>query len=139
MILTPKKSKFKKEQKGKTFNKIISVQSLNCLTFGSYGIKAIEHGRLNSKQIESMYQTLNKIIKKKGKIFLKIFPHTPVTSKPIEVRMGKGKGNVDFWVAKIKAGTILCEIEINSKILALNALNLIKTKLPLKTKIYINI
>jgi large subunit ribosomal protein L16 len=140
MILSPRKAKYKKEQKGKAFNKIINTYQLtNGLAFGSYGLKAIEHGRVSSKQIETMYQSLNKFLKKRGKIFIKIFPHTPITSKPIEVRMGKGKGNVDFWVSKVKAGVCLCEVETNFKSLALKALNQIKAKLPIKTKIYITL
>ena len=135
MTLFPKKQKFKKQYKGKSFNKIHSVFALNTLKFGSYGLKALTTGRLTSKQIEAMVNSINKIIKKTGRLVLKVFPHTPVSKKPIEVRMGKGKGNVDHFIAKIKAGVLLCEVETTSKALALKALTLAQIRLPLKTKI----
>lgn len=137
--MMPKKFKFKKQQKGRSFNKITKIQTLNTLKFGSFGLKTIEAGRLSSKQIKSMLLFLNKFMKKKGKVTLRIFPHIPVTKKPIEVRMGKGKGNVSIWVSKLKAGTFLCEIETTYKLLALITLTNIKKKLPLKTKIYSNL
>jgi len=136
MAFIPRQFKYKKQQKGRFCNKINNISELNNLKFGSFGLKSVDFGRLNSKQIESMYQSINKIIKKNGRVVLKIFPHTPVSKKPIEVRMGKGKGNVDHWVAKIKSGTVLCEIETTFKSLALKALNLAQLRLPLKTKIY---
>lgn len=135
MSLFPRKQKFKKQYKGKSFNKIHSVFELNTLQFGSYGLKSITTGRLTSKQIEAMVNSINKIIKKTGRLVLKVFPHTPVSKKPIEVRMGKGKGNVDHFIAKVKAGVLLCEIETTSKALALKALALAQIRLPLKTKI----
>ena len=135
MTLIPRKQKYKKQYKGKSFNKIHSVFELNTLKFGSYGLKAITTGRLTSKQIEAMVSSINKIIKKTGRVVLKIFPQTPVSKKPIEVRMGKGKGNVDHFIAKIKAGVILCEVETSSRALALKALSLAQIRLPLKTKI----
>ena len=139
MTLLPHKQKFKKQQKGKSFNKISSIIALNKLQFGSYGLKSISSGRLTSKQIESMVNSINKIIKKTGRLVLKVFPHTPVSKKPIEVRMGKGKGNVDHFIAKIRAGIILCEIETTSKTLALKAFALAQIRLPLKTKIIFTI
>ena len=135
MTLIPRKQKYKKQYKGKSFNKIHSVFELNTLKFGSYGLKAITTGRLTSKQIDAMVSSINKIIKKTGRVVLKIFPQTPVSKKPIEVRMGKGKGNVDHFIAKIKAGVILCEVETSSRALALKALSLAQIRLPLKTKI----
>ena len=136
MHLIPKKFKYNKQQKGKAFNKIIKCQELFLCSFGSYGLKALEHGRLNAKQIEAIYMFLNKQLKKKGKVFLKIFAHVPITAKPIEVRMGKGKGAVQFFIAKIKPGMILCEIETPSKAFALTILELVKSKIPLKTKVF---
>ena len=133
MSLTPKKQKYKKQQKGRAFNKIGPVFTLNSLSFGSYGLKTLESGRISSKQLESLYQCLNKIIKKTGRVVLTVFPHTPISKKPIEVRMGKGKGNVDSWVAKIKAGRVICEIITNSKELAIKALHQAQLKLPIKT------
>ena len=132
----PRQQKFKKQQKGKSFNRINgTILGLNNLKFGTLGLKVIEPIRLNSKQLETIYQSINKIIKKNGRVIIKYFPQTPITKKPIEVRMGKGKGNVDFWVAKIKSGSILCEIETSFKTLALKALTQAKIKLPVKTKI----
>jgi len=136
MNLIPRQYKYKKQQKGRFCNKVNQVLGLNKLKFGSFGLKSVDFGRLNSKQIESMYQSINKLIKKNGRVILKIFPHTPVSKKPIEVRMGKGKGNVDYWVSKIKFGTLLCEIETTFKSLALKALRLAQMRLPIKTKIY---
>lgn len=94
MLFIPKQSKYKKSQKGKRINVVDSCLSLKELQFGKIGLKATESGNLTSKQIESMRQTISKIVKKKGKFKIKIFPQIQVTKKPIEVRMGKGKGNV---------------------------------------------
>lgn len=95
MLFVPNDSKFKKRQKGKKLNTIAGINSLNALKFGNIGLKAVETGHLNSKQIISIRQTINKIIKKKGKLIINIFPNTQISKKPLEVRMGKGKGNVD--------------------------------------------
>lgn len=136
MAFIPLKKKYKKEQKGRSLNKIKNLISLSDFKGGSYVLKSLDFGRLNSKQIESMYQSINKIIKKSGRIILKVFAHTPISKKPIEVRMGKGKGNIDHWVAKIKAGTVLCEVETNMNSLALKALSSAQFRLPIKTKIF---
>ena len=138
MPLRPHKQKFKKQQKGKSFNKISTILTLNKLPLGSLGLKTMDSGRLNSKQIHTMVKSITKIIKKTGRLILRVFPHTPVSKKPIEVRMGKGKGSVDHYIAKVKAGCILCEIETASKALALKALQLAQIRLPLKTKILIS-
>ena len=95
MLFTPKKTKFKKRQKGKRLNTITNVRSLFKLNFGNIALKSIESGHLTSKQINTIKQTVTKIIKKKGKLRINIFPNTPISKKPLEVRMGKGKGNVD--------------------------------------------
>jgi large subunit ribosomal protein L16 len=95
MLFIPKKTKFKKRQKGKKLNTICGVYSLKKLNFGRLALKAIDTGHLNSKQINAFRQTVNKIIKKKGKLKINIFPNTPMSKKPLEVRMGKGKGNID--------------------------------------------
>ena len=95
MLFIPKKTKFKKKQKGKRLNTITNITSLFKFNFGNIGLKAIECGHLTSKQINAIKQTINKIIKKKGKLKINIFPNTPISKKPLEVRMGKGKGNVD--------------------------------------------
>ena len=140
MLFIPKKFKFKKHQKGKSFNRINKNLDFNNLLFGSVGLKALESGRLNSKQIESIKQTINKIVKKSGRTFINVFPNTAISKKPLEIRMGKGKGAVDHWIFKVKAGSILCEIETNSIVLALKALKLAQIRSPIKTKIvYSNI
>lgn len=135
MILIPRNTTYKKYQKGKAFNRINKILDLKILKQGSFYLKVTESGRINSKQLETLYQSLNKYIKKSGKILLKIFPHIPLTKKPIEVRMGKGKGNVAYWVAKIKAGSIICEVISKFTSITLKALVYAKHKLPLKTKI----
>ena len=139
MILSPRKSKFKKQQKGKSFNRINGTSNkFHCLHFGSIGLKALSAGRLTSSQIESVRQSISKIVKKLGKIKINIFADTPISKKPIEVRMGKGKGSVDHWICKVKAGTVLFEIETDSLLLAIKALRLGQIRLPLKTKIIYN-
>ena len=136
MLFVPKQSKYKKSQKGKRINLVNSNLSLKELQFGKIGLRTTKPANLSSKQIESLRQTINKIIKKKGKFKIKIFPQVQITKKPIEVRMGKGKGNVYKWVAKVKAGTILCEIETLTPNIALKAMKLTQFKLPISTKIF---
>ena len=138
MLFTPKKFKFKKLQKGKKLNTVNKLNSIQKLNFGKLGLKSLNTGHMSAQHINSFRQTINKIIKKKGKLKINIFPNTPITKKPLEVRMGKGKGNVDRWIFKVRSGTILCEIEISSIILGLKALKLAQIKIPLKTKIIIN-
>lgn len=132
MLFQPKKTKYKKNRKGKipklNFNS-------NNLTFGNLGLKAIESGSISSRQLEAARQAINRKIKRKGKIWIRVFPSIPVTSKPVAVRMGKGKGSVSHWVAKVGSGTILFEICGISKFIAKSALNTGSAKLPLKTKI----
>jgi len=135
-MFIPKKQKYKKQQKGKSFRKIVSTcYSLN---YGQVGLKVIDSARFHSKQIASLYANLKKKMKKKGKVLMTVFPHTPVTKKPVEVRMGKGKGNVAFWVSKVKAGTIICEISTFKIKAAIRALRIIKFKLSVKTKIILS-
>lgn len=137
-MLIPKQKKYKKEQKGKNFNLIGPIVGLNRLKFGSIGLISLSVGRLSSKQIDSMQQTINKIIKKLGSLHLNIFPHTPISKKPIEVRMGKGKGMVDHWIFKVKSGTILCEVETSTFSVGVKAIETAQIKLPFKTKIIYN-
>ena len=139
MLLIPSKSKFKKQQKGKSFKRISSKSNnLYSLKFGSIGLKALTSARLTSNQIESVRQSISKIIKKLGKIKINVFPDTPISKKPIEVRMGKGKGSVDHWIFKVKAGIVLYEIETEFISLAAKALRLGQIRLPFKTKIIYN-
>jgi large subunit ribosomal protein L16 len=136
MLFTPKKFKFKKQQKKTNFNKINS--NLNFKINNNLCLKALSFGRVTSKQLVSIRQTINKNIKKVGKIKFNIFPHTPITKKPKEIRMGKGKGSVDHWISKIKAGQIICEIKTESFSQGIKALKLARFRFPLKTKIVYN-
>jgi large subunit ribosomal protein L16 len=140
MLLNPRNFKYKKQQKGKPLNAVIGrlTPGLSQLKFGSIGLKAIAPGRLTAQQINAVRQCINKRIKKLGRLKVNIFPHTPISKKPIEVRMGKGKGNVDHWVFKVKSGCILYEIETPFKSVALKALKNGQTRLPIKTKIIFN-
>lgn len=138
MNFIPQKQRYKKQQKGKSFNRVNSVKLINSTQIEMIGLRTQSSGRVTSKQLLSFYKNVKKLIKKTGRIILCIYPQTPITKKPIEVRMGKGKGNVSFWVAKVKAGTTLCKIESNSPSLALKALIQAKQKISLKTKIIFN-
>jgi large subunit ribosomal protein L16 len=133
MKLFPKKTKYKKSQKGRAFNRIKVSKTI--FNYGQCGLKAITSGRINSKQLITLYNSLKKKMKKKGKVIIRIFPQTPISKKPNEVRMGKGKGNVSFWVAKVCAGTVLCEISTPHKLFANKVLNDARFKISLKTKV----
>jgi large subunit ribosomal protein L16 len=138
-MFIPKKSKFKKQQKGKFSNRIAhSVTKPKQLLFGSVGLKALFFNRLTSKQVETIRQCINKTVKKTGRIIMNTFPSIPISKKPIEVRMGKGKGNVDRWIFKVKPGFILCEIVTDQTDVAIRALNSVKKKINFKTKIIFN-
>ena len=106
--------------------------------FGSVGLKSMEPGRLTAKQMQAVRQVVNKKIKKIGRLKINVFPFTPISKKPVEVRMGKGKGNVDHWVFKVKAGVSLYEIETSYTSIAVRALELGQRRLPFKTKIIFN-
>ena len=133
MFLQPKRSKYKKFKKGKLTK--LNFKS-NKLVFGSIGIKALESGLISSRQIESARQAIARKIQRKGKIWIRIFPHYPVTKKPIEVRMGKGKGSVNHWAAKVSGGTVLFELSGISDNIALSAFKTGGAKLPIKTIIF---
>lgn len=133
-MFIPKNYKFRKQQKGKNFSKIKS-KFYKRSTNNVY-LKAIDFGRLKSCQLKALKLTLGKKLKKKGRLVFKIFPHTPITKKPLEVRMGKGKGPFDHWIAKIKPGTTICYIETNYKVLAKKGLEYAKVRLPIKTKVF---
>jgi len=132
MLLQPKKTKYKKIKKGKIPKFNFNNSKLN---FGIVGLKAVESGLLTSKQIEAARQTINRKIKRKGKIWIKVYPSIPITSKPTAARMGKGKGTINHWAAKISTGTILFEICGSKNLNFIDALKLGSSKLPLKTKI----
>ena len=129
-MLQPKRTKFRKQFKGKNRG---LAQAGNRVSFGEYGLKATERGRVTARQIESARRAMTRHIKRGGKIWIRIFPDVPISSKPLEVRMGKGKGNVDHWVAKIQPGAVLYEMEGVSEELAREAFRLAANKLPIKT------
>jgi large subunit ribosomal protein L16 len=129
-VLQPKRTKFRKQFKGKNRG---LAQAGNRVSFGEFGLKATERGRVTARQIESARRAMTRHIKRGGKIWIRVFPDVPISSKPLEVRMGKGKGNVDHWVAKIQPGAILYEMEGVSEELAREAFRLAANKLPIKT------
>jgi large subunit ribosomal protein L16 len=128
----PKKTKYRKQQKGRNRGKAYRG---NKLAFGTYGLKAIELGRIDSRQIEAGRVALSRTMKRSGKIWIRVFPDKPLTAKPVGVRMGKGKGSVEKWVMNIKPGRIIFEITGVDEDVALRALRLAAAKLPFKTKI----
>ena len=130
-MLSPKKVKFRKQQTGRMTGLSYSGCNLN---FGEYGLKALECGRINSRQIEAARIAMTRYAKRGGKIWIRIFPDKPFTKKPVEVRMGKGKGSPEGWVAVIRPGRILYEIEGVSKEIAMEALRLASHKLSVKTR-----
>ena len=130
-MLLPKKTKFRKVRKGK--NDGIATRG-NYIAFGDYALQAQSNERITSRQIEASRQAMTRYIKRGGKIWIRIFPHTPVTRKPQDVKMGSGKGNPEFFVAKVKAGTILFEMKGVSEEVAREAMRLASHKLPVKTK-----
>jgi large subunit ribosomal protein L16 len=131
-MLMPKRTKYRKQQKGRNRGKAYRG---NSLAFGTYGLKAIELGRINSRQIEAGRVALSRTMKRTGKIWIRVFPDKPLTSKPVGVRMGKGKGSVEEWVMNIQPGRIIFEITGVDDATAMKALNLAAAKLPFKTKI----
>ncbi|MCV2508768.1 MAG: 50S ribosomal protein L16 [Candidatus Lightella neohaematopini] len=128
-MLQPKRTKFNKMHKGR--NKGLTLSSN--INFGCFGMKSISHGRITAKQIESARRVITKVMKRQGKIWIRIFPDKPITKKPLEVRMGKGKGNVEYWVALVKPGRIVYEISGVAEEIAKAAFKLATTKLPIKT------
>jgi large subunit ribosomal protein L16 len=129
-VLQPKRTKFRKMFKGKNRG---LAQAGNKVSFGEYGLKATERGRVSARQIEAARRAMTRKVKRNGKIWIRIFPDVPISSKPLEVRMGKGKGNVDYWCSKVQPGTVLYEMEGVSEELAREAFRLAATKLPIKT------
>ena len=132
MILSPKRSKFKKVKKGKLTK--FEFKSNN-LKFGTVGLKAQESGIISARQIESARQAIVRKVSRKGKLWIRIFPDLPVTNKPREVRMGKGKGSVSFWASRVAGGKILFEICGITKSIAITAFRTGGAKLPIKTKV----
>ncbi|HHL18331.1 MAG TPA: 50S ribosomal protein L16 [Thiothrix sp.] len=129
-MLQPKKTKFRKIHKGR--NRGIATVA-NKVSFGEYGLKSVDRGRLTARQIEAARRAMTRHIKRGGKIWIRVFPDKPITTKPLEVRMGKGKGNVEYWVAQIQPGRMLFEMEGVDEELAREAFELASAKLPIKT------
>lgn len=130
-MLLPKKTKFRKVRKGT--NEGVATRS-NYISFGDYGLQSITNERITSRQIESARQAMTRYIKRGGKIWIRIFPHTPVTRKPLDVKMGSGKGNPEFFVAKVKTGTVMFEMKGVTEEIAREAMRLAGNKLPVKTR-----
>lgn len=133
-MLSPKKTKFRKQQKGKQGRIRGLALRGSRVSFGEYGLKAQMPGRVTARQIEAARRAMTRHVKRGGKIWIRIFPDKPITQKPLEVRQGKGKGSVEYWVALVKPGTMLFEIEGVSEELAREAFKLAAAKLPLGTK-----
>lgn len=130
-MLMPKKVKFRKVQRGRMKG---LAKGARTVEFGTYGLQAVEPSWLTAQQIESMRVAISRKIKKIGKLFLRVFPDKPVTKKPLETRMGKGKGAPEFWVSVVKRGRIICELSDMDADLAKEILKIAAYKLPMKTK-----
>jgi large subunit ribosomal protein L16 len=129
-MLQPKRTKFRKQFKGR--NRGLATSG-NKVSFGQYGLQATERGRMTARQIEAARRAMTRHIKRGGKIWIRVFPDVPISKKPLEVRMGKGKGNVEYWVCKIQPGRMLYEMEGVSEDVARQAFKLAASKLPFKT------
>jgi large subunit ribosomal protein L16 len=129
-MLQPKRTKFRKQHKGR--NRGLATTGSK-VSFGEFGLKATARGRLTARQIEAARRTITRTVKRGGKLWIRVFPDKPISKKPLEVRMGKGKGNVEYWVAQIQPGRMLYEIEGVPEELAREAFDLAAAKLPVKT------
>lgn len=133
-MLQPKRTKFRKQHKGR--NRGVATSG-NKVSFGEFGLKATTRGRITARQIEAARRAINRHIKRGGKVWIRIFPDKPITEKPLEVRMGSGKGNVEYWVAKVQPGSVLYEMEGVPEGVAREAFRLAAAKLPVKT-VFVN-
>ncbi|MFK7730947.1 MAG: 50S ribosomal protein L16 [Pseudomonadales bacterium] len=129
-MLQPKRTKFRKQHKGR--NRGLAIRG-SSVSFGDFGLKAVGRGRLTARQIEAARRAMTRHIKRGGKIWIRVFPDKPITQKPLEVRQGKGKGNVEYWVAQIQPGKMLYEVEGVSEELAREAFALAAAKLSIPT------
>ena len=130
-MLQPARTKYRKAHKGRIHG---NASRCNKLNFGAYGLKALQPERIMSKQIEAARVALTRHMKRTGKVWTRVFPNIPVSKKPVEVRMGKGKGSTEFWVCRVKPGRILFEVDGVNEIIAREALYKASAKLPIKTK-----
>ena len=129
-MIQPKRTKFRKQMKGRNRG---LAQRGSKVSFGEYGLKSTDRGRMTARQIEAARRTITRYVKRGGKLWIRVFPDVPITKKPIEVRQGKGKGNVEYWIAQIQPGRMLYEIEGVSEDIAREAFKLAAAKLPFKT------
>jgi len=129
-MLQPKRTKFRKQHKGR--NRGLAIRG-STVSFGEYGLKAIGRGRLTARQIEAARRAMTRHVKRGGKIWIRVFPDKPISKKPLEVRQGKGKGNVEYWVALIQPGRVLYEMEGVTEQVAREAFERAAAKLPMKT------
>ena len=130
-MLVPKRTKFRKAFKGRIHG---LAKGASTLDFGSYGLKALEPERVTARQIEAARRAISRAMKRQGKMWIRIFPDVPVSKKPPEVRQGKGKGSVEFWVCRVKPGRVMFEVDGVSEEVAREAFALAAAKLPIKTK-----
>ena len=131
-MLQPKRTKFRKQMKGR--NRGAATRG-NRVSFGEFGLRALGHARVTARQIEAARRAISRYVKRGGKLWIRVFPDKPITQKPLEVRMGSGKGNVEYWVALVQPGRVLFEIEGVSVELAREAFRLASAKLPLSTEL----
>lgn len=129
-MLAPKRTKYRKQQKGRMCG---SATKGAKVSFGEYGLKTLDRGRITARQIEAARRAMTRYVKRGGKIWIRLFPDKPITAKPLEVRQGKGKGNVEYWVAVVKPGKVLYEMEGVDEATAREAFALAASKLPVKT------
>lgn len=129
-MLQPKRTKYRKQMK--LDNRGLAHKGSK-VSFGEFGLKAVDRGRITARQIEAARRTISRHVKRGGKIWIRIFPDKPISKKPLEVRMGSGKGSVEYWIAQVKPGTMLYELEGVSEELAREAFRLAAAKLPIKT------
>jgi len=130
-MLSPKRTKFRKQHKGRIHGLAKGGSDLN---FGAYGLKALEPERVTARQIEAARRAITRQMKRQGRVWIRVFPDVPVTSKPAEVRQGKGKGSVEFWACRVKPGRIMFEVDGVAEDVARRAFELAAAKLPIKTR-----
>jgi large subunit ribosomal protein L16 len=130
-MLSPKRTKYRKQHKGRIHGKAKGATELN---FGTFGLKAMEPERITARQIEAARRAITRFMRRTGRVWIRIFPDVPVSSKPAEVRMGGGKGSPEFWVARVKPGRIMFEVDGVSREVAREALTLAAAKLPIRTR-----
>ena len=133
-MLQPKRTKYRKRQKGRIHG---MAKGGATLTFGSYGLKAAAPARITARQIEAARRTITRRMRRAGKVWIRIFPDVPVSTKPAEVRMGKGKGSPEYWVAKVKPGRIMFELDGVPEAVARDAFALATAKLPIATRVVV--